>query len=173
VASCAVTAACSNNANSPSQSGSPNAGPATTAPATAPTGAAPTAPAAAHTDPCALLTPAAGQAALHKPLGAGRKVSTGDLDECVYDTAGPLIVAVLRGSFTADSLKRMIDTQNAGPYAKTTGPAVPVAGLGDAAYAFGKAGIVEVLKNTAVISVTSASIATSKQVALAVLPHLT
>jgi hypothetical protein len=172
VASCAVAAACSNNANSPSQSGSATAAPASAAATTAPAGAAPTVQAAAHTDPCALLTPAAGQAALHKPLGAGRKVSAGDLDECVYDTAGPLVIAVLRSSFTADSLKRMIDTQNAGPYAKTTGPAVPVAGLGDAAYAFGKAGIVEVLKNTTVISVTSASTATSKQVALAVLPRL-
>jgi hypothetical protein len=123
-------------------------------------------------DPCALLTPAEGQAALHKPLGAGRKVSAGDLDECVYDTAGPLVVAVLRSSFTADSLKRMIDTQNAGPYAKTTGSAVPLAGLGDAAYTFDKAGIVEVLKNSTVLSVTSGSTATSKQIALAVLPHL-
>jgi hypothetical protein len=164
-AACAVTAACSGTTNSPAQPA------ATTAPAQA-TPAAPTAQPAAHVDPCALLTPAEGQAALHKPLGAGRKVSAGDLDECAYDSAGPLIVAVLRSPFTAESLKRLIASQNAGPYVKTTGLAVPLAGLGDAAYSIDKAGIVEVLKGQTVISVTSGSTATSKQVAQAVLPHL-
>ena len=32
-------------------------------------------------------------------------MSAGDLDECAYDSAGPLIVAVLRSPFTAGSLK--------------------------------------------------------------------
>ena len=167
-ATCAVAAACSSTTDSPAQPAS------TTAPvqATRSAPASPTAQAAAHVDPCALLTPADGQTALHKPLGAGRKVSTGDLDECAYDSAGPLVVAVLRSPFTAESLKQFIASQNAGPYAATTGLAVPLAGLGDAAYSIDKAGIVEVLKGQTVISVTSVSTAMSKQVAQAVLPHL-
>jgi hypothetical protein len=63
----------------------------------------------------------------------------------------------------------MIETQNTGPYAKTTGKAAAVAGLGDAAYSFDKAGIVEVLKNRTVLSITSATTATSKQIAQAAL----
>jgi hypothetical protein len=66
----------------------------------------------------------------------------------------------------------MIKTQDSGPYAQTTGKAAAVAGLGDAAYSYDKAGIVEVLKGTTVLSITSASTQTSKEVARAVLPHL-
>jgi hypothetical protein len=143
------------------------AGPATAAPAGGGASIAATA-----IDPCALLTSADAQAVLHKPPGTGRKISTGDLNECFYDDAGPLVVAVLRGSFTRDSFQRMIERQNTGPFAETTGRAVPVGGLGDAAYSFEKAGIVEVIKNATALSITSATTATSKQVARAVLPRI-
>jgi hypothetical protein len=168
-AGCAALASCSGTAGSPATDGTAQSTPSAGSATTAPTDGGASAPAAASIDPCALLTPADGQAALHKPLGAGRKVSAGDLDECVYDSSGPLIVAVLRSSFTPESFARMIETQNTGPYAKTTGKAAAVAGLGDAAYSFDKAGIVEVLKNRTVLSITSATTATSKQIAQAAL----
>jgi hypothetical protein len=141
-------------------------------PATAHADGGASTPAATSIDPCGLLAPTDAQAVLHRSLGAGRKVSTGDLDECVYDDAGPLVVAVLRRSFTKDSFQRMIESQNSGPYVETTGTAVSVTGLGDAAYSFEKAGIVEVIKNATVISITSPSTATSTQVARAALPHV-
>jgi hypothetical protein len=123
-------------------------------------------------DSCALLTPTDALAVLHKPLGTGRKVAVSDLNECVYDDAGMLIVAVLKDSFTKDSFQQMIKSQNDGPYATNTGKAAPVAGLGDAAYGFEKVNIVEVLQGSTVISITSTSTETSKAIARAVLPHL-
>ncbi|OLB79174.1 MAG: hypothetical protein AUI14_11195 [Actinobacteria bacterium 13_2_20CM_2_71_6] len=123
-------------------------------------------------DPCALLTPTDAQAVLHKTLGAGRKITTGDLNECAYDDAGPLVIAVLKSSFTKASFQQMIESQDSGPYAQTTGKGTAVAGLGDAAYSYDKAGIVEVLRGTTVLSVTSPSTQTSRDVARAVLPHL-
>ena len=171
VIGCIVLASCSSATSNPkgdaTQSALP-AGPATTVQ----TDGGASTPAATSIDPCALLPPTDAQAVLHKSLGAGRKVSTGDLDECVYDASGPLVIAVLRRSFTKNSFQQMIESQNNGPYVQTTGTAVAVAGLGDAAYSFEKASIVEVLKNATVISITSASTATSKQVARAVLPHV-
>jgi hypothetical protein len=123
-------------------------------------------------DPCALLTPSDAAAVLHKPLGAGRKVTTSDLNECAYGDGGLLIVAVLKGSFTKDSFQQMIKRQNSGPYAETAGKAAPVAGLGDAAYSFEKVNIVEVLQGSTVISITSGNTETSKAIARAVLVHL-
>jgi hypothetical protein len=161
-------ASCGGTADSPTTGGTTQSTPSA-AVTTAPADSGAPASAAASIDPCALITPADGQAALHKPLGAGRKVSAGDLDECVYDSSGPLIVAVLGSSFTPESFARMIQTQNTGPYASTTGKAAAVAGLGDAAYSYDKAGIVEVLKNTTVLSITSPSTATSRQIAQAAL----
>jgi hypothetical protein len=170
---CTVLASCGTGVTSNAKGGdaarsAPPADLATSAPAER----AASTPAVASIDPCALLRPSDAQAVLHRSLAAGRKVSTSDLDECVYDDAGPLVIAVLRGSFTRDSLQRMIDSQNSGPYVGTTGTAVTVAGLGDAAYSFEKAGIVEVIKKTTVISITSASTVTSTQVARAVLPNI-
>lgn len=123
-------------------------------------------------DPCSLLTPAQAQAALNITLGTGRKVSSGDLNECVYSTSGLLIVAVLDASFTPDSFKRMISSQDAGPFSQTSGKSAPVSGLGDAAYSYAQAGIVEVLKGSTVISITADDLGTSEKVARAVLPNL-
>jgi hypothetical protein len=155
---CTALAACGAD-DGAKQDAPPTAAPVTSAPAKA-------------IDPCTLLTPSDAQAVLHKTLGSGRKVTTGDLNECVYDDSGPLIIAVLKGSFTKDSFQQMIITQENGPYGQTTGKAVAVAGLGDAAYSYDKVYIVEVLKNATVLSITSASTATSTEVARAVLPHL-
>jgi hypothetical protein len=144
--------------------------------ASAPTATAPAGKSGAASgtpvDPCALLNPVKAAATLGRPLGAGRRISSGDLEECYYGGAGPLIVAVLKNSFTTDSFQQMIESQNAGPFAETTGKAVAVAGLGDAAYSFDKVGIVEVLKNSVVISITSPRSATSKKLAQAVLPKV-
>jgi hypothetical protein len=167
VAGCTVLTSCGSGATP-----SPSGGTAQSAPpaASASGGALPAT--SKSIDACALLTPTDAQAVLHKSLGAGRKVTTGDLNECVYDDAGPLIVAVLKSSFTKDSFQQMIERQDSGPYAQTTGKAVAVSGLGDAAYSYDKAGIVEILKATTVLSITAASTETSKEVARAVLPHL-
>jgi hypothetical protein len=167
VAGCIVLTSCSSGATPSPQGDTPQSAPS----AASSGGGAP--PATSKSiDPCALLTPADAQAVLHKSLGAGRTVTTGDLNECAYDDAGPLIIAVLKSSFTKASFQQMVESQDSGPYASTTGKSVAVAGLGDAAYSYDKAGIVEVLHNTTVLSITSASTQTSKEVAQAVLPHL-
>jgi hypothetical protein len=167
VAGCVVLTSCSSGATP-----SPQGDTAQSAPSAASTdGGAP--PATSKSiDPCALLTPADAQAVLHTSLGAGRTVTAGDMNECVYDDAGPLMIAVLKRSFTKESFQQMVQSQDSGPSASTTGKSAAVAGLGDAAYSYDKVGIVEVLHNTTVLSISSASTAASKEVARAVLPHL-
>lgn len=126
----------STSAAAPAATGSAAGAPATGTPATS-TGAA------TALDPCALFT-AADAKAVVPTAGAGRKVAAGELQGCVYDGAV------------------LIDTR---PFAGTAGQATPVTGLGDAAVAFAKAGIVEALKGSTVISVTTADVAPSKKVA--------
>ncbi|WP_377272801.1 hypothetical protein [Peterkaempfera sp. SMS 1(5)a] len=194
LAGCTVLASCGSAAPSAgkdaAQSAGPSgpSGPATPSPAPAasspgvpavsspavssPAGDTASGPAAGTVDPCALLTAAEAQPVLHSALGTGRKVTTGDLTECVYNASGVLVVAVLKSSFTAESFQQLIKSQDAGPYGATTGKSQAVAGLGDAAYSYDKAGIIEVLKGSTVLSVTSGSTATSKGIARAVLPHL-
>jgi hypothetical protein len=122
-------------------------------------------------DPCSLLSAAAAKS-IGLTLGASRAVTTGDLKECVYDAAGPLIVAVLDAQFTRSSFQSLISSQDNGPYASTTGRSAPVPGIGDAAYSYAKTGIVEVLKGSTVASITAANVATAEKVATAVIPGL-
>lgn len=122
-------------------------------------------------DACSLLTSGTAKS-LGLTLGTGRSVTAGDLTECAYDDAGPLIIAVLDGPFTKSSFQSMINTQDNGPYASTTGKSTAIPGLGDAAYAYAKTGIVEVLKGSTVISITAANLATAEKVAAAVLVKL-
>jgi hypothetical protein len=117
-------------------------------------------------DPCGLLTPAQGQTALGKPLGTGKEVGTGDLRECVY-ASGPVVIAVLKSQYTEAAFRKLAASQGGGD-----GKTSAVSGLGDAAFAYGKTGIVEVLKGSTVLSVTSSSTATSEAVARAALPRL-
>jgi hypothetical protein len=120
VAGCIVLTSCGSGATS-----SPNGGTAQSAPPAASAGGGASPGTGKSIDPCVLLTPTDAQAVLHKSLGAGRQVTTGDLNECVYDDAGPLIIAVLKSSFTNDSLQQMIERQDSGPYAQTTGKPWP------------------------------------------------
>jgi len=177
---CVVPAVTSCAASGSVQAGSTPVAPASSAPAAdaSPGGAATTATTSvgggsvSAVDPCSLLTAAQAQAALNITLGTGRKVTTGDLSECVYSTSGLLIVAVLDASFTPDSFKQMISSQDAGPFSQTSGKSAPVPGLGDAAYSYPRAGIVEVLKGSTVVSITADDLATGEKVARAVLPNL-
>jgi len=177
---CAVPAVTSCAAGGTVQAGSTPVAPASSALAAgaSPAGAATTSTAStggltgSSVDPCSLLTAAQAQAALNITLGTGRKVTTGDLSECVYSTSGLLIVAVLDASFTPDSFKQMISSQDTGPFSQTSGKSAPVSGLGDAAYSYAQAGIVEMLKGSTVVSVTADDLATSEKVARAVLPNL-
>ena len=177
---CAVPTVTSCAAGGTVQAGSTPVAPASSAPAA---GASPADVATTSTtsaggatgssvNPCSLLTAAQAQSALNIALGTGRKVTTGDLSECVYSTSGLLIVAVLDATFTPDSFKQMISSQDTGPFSQTSGKSAPVSGLGDAAYSYAQAGIVEVLKGSTVISITADDLATSEKVARAVLPNL-
>lgn len=123
-------------------------------------------------DPCSLLPAGQAQAVLHRALGPGRKVTTGDLTECAYTTGGTVIVAVLGSSFTAASFRSFVHSQDGGPYASTTGTSSPLPGVGDAAYAYPKVGIVEALHHSTVISITTGDQATSIQIAKLVLARL-
>jgi hypothetical protein len=118
-------------------------------------------------DPCKLLTPAEGRAILHKSLGAGRRIGTGDLSECAYSD-GPLMIAVLKSPYTKQTFRSLVSSQDGGGAGKAT--AIP--GLGEAAFAYGKTGIIEVLAGDIVVSVTSPATSTSEAVAHAVLAHL-
>lgn len=177
---CALPAVTSCAAGNSVQAGSAPVAPASSASAAgaSPADAATTATTGAggasgsSVDPCSLLTAAQAQAALNITLGTGRKVTTGDLSECVYSTSGLLIVAVLDASFTPDSFKQMISSQDAGPFSQTSGKSAAVSGLGDAAYSYAQAGIVEVLKGSTVISITADDLAASEKVARVVLPNL-
>ena len=172
LASCATgqTVSVSSSAVAPASSASGTAAPA--APAAATTGSSAGGGAGSSVDPCSLLTAAQAQSALNMTLGTGRKVTTGDLSECVYTTSGMLIVAVLDASFTPDSFKQLISSQDAGPFSQTSGKSASVSGLGDAAYSYAQAGIVEVLKGSTVISITADDLATAEKVARAGLPGL-
>lgn len=167
-------AACSSGGAGPSSAESSST-PVAASAAALTSAAAPSTPAggssAASINPCSLLTADAAKS-IGLTLGAGRTAGAGDLTECVYDDAGPLIVAVLTGQFTQDSFKSLISSQDTGPYVSTTGKSAPVPGLGDAAYAYSKSGIVEVLEGSTVISITAADLATAEKVAKAVLPSV-
>jgi hypothetical protein len=174
---CALPAVTSCAASGTVQAGSSPVAPASSAAAAGatPAGAASTAATGSggsSIDPCSLLTPAQAKAALNITLGTGRKVTTGDLSECVYSTSGLLIVAVLDSSFTQDSFKALITSQDSGPFSQTSGKSAPVSGLGDAAYTYAQAGIVEVLKGSTVISITADDVAGAEKAAQAVLPNL-
>ena len=181
--SCAVPTVTSCAAGGTVQAGSTPVAPASSAPAVAasPADAATTSttsaggaagPTGSSVDPCSLLTAAQAQAALNITLGTGRKVTTSDLNECVYNTPDLLIVAVLDASFTPASFKQMISGQDTGPFSQTSGKSAPVSGLGDAAYSYAQVGIIEVLKGSTVVSITADDLATSEKVARAVLPSL-
>jgi hypothetical protein len=176
VVACSV-AGCSSSSGQKAHSSSstPSTGSATSASAqtsgTTPASSASTASTAVSSiDPCSLFTAADAQSVLHHSLGAGRKITTGDLDECAFGGA-EVIVAVLKGSFTTGSFQSMINSQKNGPYA-SLGKGVSMSGLGDAAAEFDKMGVVEFLKGSTAISVTTGDIATAKQVAAAVLKQL-
>ncbi len=161
---CAALTAC----GGPASPGGPGVPTASSAAPGAPTASG--APGAV--DACRLLTASRAREVLHGPLGTGRHTSSGQLSECVYDRAGPLTVAVLRTSDGPHTFRALIRAQALGSYAKRSGKAKEVPGLGDQAYAYPGAGTVEVLRGSNVLSVTCPRLSTSEAVAEAVLPEL-
>lgn len=119
--------------------------------------------------PCTLLTAAEGGAVLRRPPGTGLEIVNGDASECAYKDGG-LYVIVAHAPYTRKSFHAVVYGTRGGR------PAVPEPGLGDAAYGFRESGtepaLLDVLKGSRLVQITSPTLATDREAARAVLPRV-